>query len=507
MRSHVPRSIYALLFVYITISLGYQLTCSVSLIVGFFDLRHQVKDPGFEIDTYRPVVTSARGIAKQAGIAPGDIVESLNGVPFTGRAVMQATRWYAHPGEILRVGIRKPNGASTVIDVPLRGYASHPGFGESVFIVVLQIVIPLVCLIAGYWVALARPMDPNAWFILVLLSYPQAYISVSTFNWWPGSWLVLRLAWHLTLETMTPGAILWFGLLFPERSRIDIRLAWLKWLVSIILIAAVVVGLVGDYGAWYDYGFLRDGLAVDAVVVSVVNRVTLICIVLYWVAIFDKLRTASTSDMRRRLRVLWAGSVTGLGSALIMWGLMPRLGVSPANIQWLGYLSAVLMLVFPFSLAYVVVVQRALDVKILVRLGTRYLLARTMAFLIEFAVILLILFRVVIPVLQRNGGGALTIIVPVVVLIFMLRFHFMKRPLAVRVRESIDRQFFREVYNTEQVLSELAVQARSIADPGALIETISGRISEILHVPRMAVLLRTGDLFQLQTAGGPVISA
>jgi len=502
MRTRVPRAVYVLLFVYVAISLGYQVMASVSLITGYFDLRHQVHEPGFEIDWYRPVITSATGAAKQAGLATGDTVESLNGIPYKGRAVMQSTRFYARPDETMKVGIRRPDGTRSTIAVPLRGYSDHLQIGATVFFMILQIAIPLVCLIAGYWVALARPMDPNAWFILVLLSYPEAYISVSTFNWWPGAWLVLRLAWHLALGVMAPAAMLWLGLLFPERSRIDTSAPWLKWLVLVLFTAAVGMEFLSDYDAWYNLSFLPGFATVDAILNPAINWLTLICVSLYWVAIFAKLRTASTSDMRRRLRVLCAGSVVGLGSVLIMWGLLPRFGFSPANIQWLGYTSAVLMLIFPFSLAYVVLVQRALDVNILVRMGTRYLLARTTAFLLEFAVILLILFRVIIPILQRNNQGALTIMIPFVVLVFMLRIHFMKRPLAVRVRESIDRQFFRDAYNTEQVLSQLAIEARSIADPGALIQTMSSRISEVLHVPQMAVMLRSGDVFRLQTAGG-----
>ena len=80
------------------ISLGYQVMASVSMITGYFDLRHQVHEPGFEIDWYRPVITTATGAAKTAGLAPGDTVESLNGLlPIPGRAVMQSTRFYVRP--------------------------------------------------------------------------------------------------------------------------------------------------------------------------------------------------------------------------------------------------------------------------------------------------------------------------------------------------------------------------------------------------------------------------
>ena len=187
-----------------------------------------------------------------------------------------------------------------------------------------------------------------------------------------------------------------------------------------------------------------------------------------------------------------------------MWGVLPRFGISPANIQWLGYLSSVFLLVFPFCLAYVVVVQRALDVKILLRMGTKYALARTTVLLLQFGVILLLMFRVAIPLAHRNDERSVAIALSIFVLVVLLRFHFVKRGPGEVVRGLLDRRFFREVYNTEHVLSELAVQARAIGDPAVLIQTISSRISEVMHVQRMAVLLRSGDVFRLQTAGGDI---
>jgi sigma-B regulation protein RsbU (phosphoserine phosphatase) len=388
------------------------------------------------------------------------------------------------------------------VEVPLAGFKGNLQIGETVFLILLQIVMPGVCLLLGYWVVLARPMDPHAWLILILLSYPEAYAGVSTFNSFPGGWLVLRLAWHMTLEIIAPAALVWFGLLFPERSRIDTAAPWLKWLLFATVVVGEIYSLVSDYASWYDRTLYANREAMDSVASQMLNWLTVICIGLYWVAIFAKLRTASTSDARRRMRVLCAGSVIGLGSMLILWGFLPRIGLDPGQIHWLAYSSGALLAAFPFSLAYVVVVQRAMDVSILIRIGTRYALARTTVFLLQFVVILVLLFKVAIPLLRGNSEEALAIIVPVAVFLMILPLQFVKRTMADRARAWVDRRFFREEYNTERILGELAMQARSISDPGTLIRTISGRISEVLHVPNMAVMLRTGNVFSLQTEGG-----
>jgi len=205
-----PVFVYFLLGLYIAISLAYQIAGSVALVVGFFDLRHQVQEP-FQTEWYRPVVISTSPEAAKAGLAKGDTVEAIDGAPLRGRALIQAARWYAHPGGHTVLDVVKPDGSRATIGVPLRGYNDHPGLGESVFVLFLHIAVPLFSLLIGYWVVLARPTDPNAWLILVLLSLPESFISVSTYNAWPGPWLVLRLAWHLVLNIMTPAVLLWFG--------------------------------------------------------------------------------------------------------------------------------------------------------------------------------------------------------------------------------------------------------------------------------------------------------
>jgi sigma-B regulation protein RsbU (phosphoserine phosphatase) len=52
------------------------------------------------------------------------------------------------------------------------------------------------------------------------------------------------------------------------------------------------------------------------------------------------------------------------------------------------------------------------------------------------------------------------------------------------------------------VLNELVEQARKISEPRLLIRTVSQRISEILHVPHISVLLRSGEAFRLAQALG-----
>jgi sigma-B regulation protein RsbU (phosphoserine phosphatase) len=56
----------------------------------------------------------------------------------------------------------------------------------------------------------------------------------------------------------------------------------------------------------------------------------------------------------------------------------------------------------------------------------------------------------------------------------------------------IDRRFFRETYQADQILGELADRVRTIIGMKPLLETVTERISDALHVQPIAVLLN-GD--------------
>ncbi len=238
--------LYGILILYILVAGTYLVVGSASAVIGYFNLRNQVIAP-FRIEGRS--LTNVTADAQQAGLSNGDIVESLNGVAFNGQALWQHIRWRAHPGDSLRLAVRKNGGERLIATIPLAGFPKgesafdpprHIRTGEAVFLLIIEIVVPLFCLLLGCWVALAGPADPNAWFILFLLTYPEVFILIGTYNWIP-EWLGFRLNLHLIVTTMAPGALLFLGMLFPERARLDRQLPWLKWLILAVLIAGLLL--------------------------------------------------------------------------------------------------------------------------------------------------------------------------------------------------------------------------------------------------------------------------
>ena len=376
---------------------------------------------------------------------------------------------------------------------------------DHIFVLVVVLVIPLFCVALGVWVAFARPFDPNAWFILILLTYPQAF-NPGAFRWWIPAWLPLRLFWHLGIQFLVPAALFLLGLLFPERSRLDKALPWLKWLVIALTGAIVIAGFVSEYNAWYDLSLLPRVDTIDRLVDPIYVWSSLLYVGLYWVLLFDQLRAASSPDARRRLQVLLAGSVVGLGSILVIFGLLPYLGIAdPNDNRWLLFLVLVLMLFFPLTLAYVVIVQRAMDVRILLRMGSKYLLASASLKVFRIAGIAALIWFIAVPLFTHRHDPLTAAFWGVALLLFGFLFLKKRSPTDL-LQQWIDRKFFREAYDAEVMLSQLAKTAQTISDPAALIRTVSHRISDVLHVDRLTVLLRSNGSFEPSYAIGPALA-
>jgi hypothetical protein len=193
-----------------------------------------------------------------------DTVLDINQSPFTGQALWQRIRWYAHPGDTITLAVRKQSGITLTSTILLNGYPAGYSVDDrpvrwtapvEVLVLILVIFVPLFCLALGLWVAFARPFDPSAWLVLVLLTYPQAFNPGATRTWIP-AWLALRLYWHLGIQFLAPAALFLLGLLFPERSRLDKWLPWLKWLVIALTGVLVGAGFISEYNSWYDISLL-----------------------------------------------------------------------------------------------------------------------------------------------------------------------------------------------------------------------------------------------------------
>jgi len=154
--------------------------------------------------------------------------------------------------------------------------------------------------------------------------------------------------------------------------------------------------------------------------------------------------------------------------------------------------ALLMMFLFPLTITYVIIVHRALDVRVVLRQGIQYALVRGGAVLFGVILSTTVLLGSILYALNSDVNRPQKVLIIVLGFVAVLLLQRLRQRLAYW----IDRRFFREAYDAERVLSDLSEQVRTIVDPNSLLRTVSERISETLYVPRVAFFLPAGGPFR-----------
>jgi len=491
------RVLYALLFLWMALGMAYYVAGTGALReIWFRGDRHGIAP--FDIDDTGKLSVST-DLSKETGLATGDLLVALNGRPYTGKAQQDDLANRFRPGDPLTVTVRQADGHLRTATMPLKPIEGPPWTPSIIATLVIVLAVPLLSLVVGGWTVAARPRDPNAWLVLVILTFPEIAFGNLQATFWPGFWRLLFSEWARLILVIWFPALAWFGLFFPERSRIDRRLPWLKWLILTLELWCTAFYMRMSYILWFDIGARAATAGIERFSDGLITSLEVGCVLLFLVEIVDKQRSATTADARRRLRVLTLGSCLSLGPALALFIGFPLLGISPSGPYYIVVVPFVAL--FPVVVSYVLVVQRAMDIRVLLRMGTKYLMAKATFIVIECAIVLFLVFYVAGNLLRSHQTAAGYTVIAVIALAFTTSAGFGNRFIG-RVQTWIDRRFFRESYNAEVILSELSEHARNFTEKSPLIENVTRSISDVLHVPQVAVWMRNSAEFTLQQTLG-----
>jgi phosphoserine phosphatase RsbU/P len=497
-----PYLLWGLLAVLFLISATYR-ALDISERIG--ELRHGrefVREP-FDIDLPRYDLTGVEEEAARAGLKPGDRVTRINDqrlhysgtdlwVPLRaaragGRLTVEATRFSG--GEASTV-------SASIVLQPLR--PGPPSALEVTQFAVLNVVMPIVCMALGFWVAAVRVRDRRAWLLLFLL-LSIAEFAGGNFHFLYGRqdfFQPIAAAYQPVLANFWPTAMLLFAIYFPEHLRLDRRAPWVKWLV----IAPIAIRVIGTNPV-FEYVARRNPQAALELYGALeptggyVGSTYLLFILASLAVMTYRTFTERQPDARRRLLLLDAGAVVSLVPAFIFLAFF--LGGRRDFADWIAFPILGFLFLFPLTMAYVIVVHRAMDVRVVVRQSVQYVLARGGIRVIQLALIV----AVTVAATSMLSGGAGTVRVTIVIAGLAVIVAVGRR-FADRLRDWVDRRFFREAYDAEQILSELAMRVRTMVEMRPLLQTVAQRVAETLHVPRVAILVNEGGRLQPAYAVG-----
>jgi phosphoserine phosphatase RsbU/P len=433
--------------------------------------------------------------AKDAGLTGTDRIVAVDGRAVLGVAPLTAAIRAHRAGDSIQVTVKR-KGEDKSITVRLAGGTISAS--SWALIIFLSYLTPWFSIVLGFTVLFLRPSDPLAWLLMLLmLSFSQfagGNSFVETLLGWNGWMRPAAMFYSVLLSATWALWMMLFGQYFPNREASGIWHRIFRWAIGLPLLIISLVTAVLNVAA------MDDAAAMSALQVPLMHAgVALIVLMMvaigsFFVNISFKRKFAKAADEKRRLKLLYFGvtaSMTPLFLLVIASLALHRQNFGGSGSDWYIIPALLALFLFPLTLAYVIVVEKAMDLKVAIRQGLQYALARRG---VRVLMVLVIIAVVLIGVHLLNQPGVrgpqqLALIAFMIVIIIRLRV------LAERLRSWVDRRFFREAVDTERVLRELGDNVRSIVEMQPLLETVTSTISAALHVAKVAVMTRQNGYF------------
>lgn len=472
---------YALLLLLCAVALSYQIRSTIQLL----HTPARVRDPFSGIIAVAMRVARPLPEAASAGLRTGDKLLAVDGKPFRGVGDYYEALQHAKPGDLLRVQAQAKDSPPRDVSISLRLNSAPSAAASDRALRIFLLLVPWLMIGFGIWVAAVRVRDVRAWMLFFVLAGLSAlYDNVRNLYGYADFLRPITIGWQNFISNTFSIPLLLFGIYFPDRLNLDRRFPWLKWLIIAPLLLllgrnAIFLMIAVDHAdaaqrfrSVFSFNYLKEPFDSAA-------------FILLFACLIYRTVTAGSRDQRRRLFILDAGAALSLLPYFSLYWLILVFNVRvPA---WYQTTSSALLFVFPLTMAYVIVVHRAMEIGVVIRTGVRYLLAANGVRALQ-----IILTTVVVSLAATMAFGSRTNLSRVVIIVLAIAAGVLLRRFSERARQWVDRRFFREAYDGESILSDLAGNVRSVVEIGPLLEMVATRIAESLHIDRIAVML-AGD--------------
>ncbi len=304
-----------------------------------------------------------------------------------------------------------------------------------------------------------------------------------------------------------------FALRFPEplkQPRLLLLLRWVLYLAGIAIFVASLLPLMADIlnlstssallPNWFSLAKFDD---LRPVLTDILGAGALLSVPVFLARNYRQL-----PDPLARRRVRWA--ILGIGlailpialgiSALVIFRFSGHPHAFQAAESFLDNFAALFSVIAPIALAYAIIKHRVLGIRVVIRKGLQYLLAKNVLRLILWLPIIAIAVDLALHprepladfLLNRSWWFYLLLIASASL---TLRYRN-------RLQTWVDRKFFRSAYEEEAILSELIDAMQACGNLDDVARVVSEELERSLHPSSIAVLYRrsAGGLF---TVGYP----
>lgn len=424
----------------------------------------------------------------QAGIQVGDRVLAIEGRRVRGLAQWDLIRINFEVGKPYRLQVERDGKPfERVLTLQRRSWSQQTQYRRIEF--VLNTAGALLTLLVAFLVAFTRPYDwvarIGALSIALLGGSTYLYgaaaivrrlpIIVGALIWWPQAGFFVF-----------PALFFAFCSMFP-RQLLRTRWLWLANLPSLFFLWPIA--------GFYYFTFVNPAGEIRAS--DWVPRIGASLLFAYigagLVALILNYRRLDDVNQKRRIRVLVAGTLVGYLAVApyVVMGAMrasAQTAVGRVLISWPALLLVtVLYQVFPLSWAYAILRHRLFDVRVILRRGLQYALARGVLLTIVPALGILLLADLLLhgqqpllAILQARGWIY-------VVLGGLAAIAYTQRQ---KWLQALDRRFFRERYDAHRLLREVVEEVRGARDFQQVAPQAVARIDAALHPEFVSLLIR-----------------
>lgn len=365
-------------------------------------------------------------------------------------------------------------------------------------------LIWLFFLLSGLTVLLLRPDDQAAWLLALMLGCFSGLLGGGFEEEIVSKWLQYLASFARIGGLFAAPLIFHLFLYFPSPS------PWLRrwpslptWLyLPFILFSLPLFGVSRLPLEWSTKIFtwppmvwlLGHGLYwVAFVPLEIYVIAALVCLVIsYWTA---------DAAARRRLRVVTLGSLIGFGNLFLIL-VMEATGMKESFKtlwDWLTMLNLFTLPLVPLSFGYAIIRHRVIPISLIIRSGVRYLLVSRgsiVLMLLFTGTIVALLLAFLFHYLQPSGLTIGLISAAEAIAAWQVARVVHRRYLA----PVIDRKFFRQAYDAQQIVTELSESVRMTTDVPSLLEIVAKKLQTALQTENVAILLRDNATGDYQTA-------
>jgi len=428
-------------------------------------------------------------------LRPGDKIIAINGVKVAERPDALGDEYRLPPGSPYSMTVERDGRELTftwqTIARPRGSFPSNK-------------LIPLLFWLVGLLVLLLKAEDRQAWLLALTLGSFSTLLGGGFPGDMPADWLSLMVAVARIAGLFSLPLLLHLFLVFPQPSPWLRRWPGLtKWLYApLCLFVLPIFGVSRLPLEWSTpiFSWPRMRWLVEHGLRLAAYQSLLFYLYMALICLWLGYRMADTAG-RRRLRVVMWGSLLGFGSLLLVL-IMEATDTQEklATIwSWLQSSTLFTLPLVPISFAYAIVRHRVIPISLILRRGVRYLLVSRGSILLVLLFTGLIVTALLSLLFKYLRPSALTVgLVSAAegIAAWQAARWLHRRYLA----PVIDRRFFRQAYDAQQIVADLSESLRTTTEIPRLLGSVANKLQVALQTEGVAIFLRDGQTGDYRSA-------